>query len=100
MNNGRIYRLDNTIAAKEQIRVIAESARNSGKLSQFIDILKTAVNLLRNNPHGWGDPERRTKGGQGVVCHGTLRPVVFHFVIFEQVRSVLLYDIRLYADFP
>jgi hypothetical protein len=100
MNNGQHYRLDHTTATKEQIRFIAESVRKAGKLSQFIDILKKATHLLKNDPHGWGDPVRHTKGTDGVVCHGILRPVVFHFVIFEKVCSVLLYDVRLFAEFP
>jgi hypothetical protein len=35
----------------------------------------------------------------GVVCHGILRPVVFHYVIYEQVRGVVLLSIRVFADF-
>ncbi len=93
------YRLDHVIAAKEQIRAIAAIAKQAGKLRQFTDILKKAVHLLQADPHGWGDPEYRSASVDGLVCHGILRPVVFRYVIYEQVGGVVLLSVQLFTDF-
>ncbi len=93
------YRLDHVPAAKQQIRSIAASAKAAGKLSQFTEILKQAIHRLQVDPYGWGDPERRVDAGDGVVCHGILRPVVFHYVVYERVRGVVLLRVQLFAEF-
>jgi hypothetical protein len=93
------YHLDHVLTATEQIRSIAVSAKAAGKLPQFTEILKQAMHRLQTDPHGWGDPERRLDVPDGVVCHGILRPVVFHYVIYEQVNGVVLLSVQRFADF-
>jgi hypothetical protein len=93
------YRLEHSAGVKGQIQAIAEVADQAGKLSEFIAIMKKAVHLLGNDPHGWGDPAYRSAAVDAVVCHGILRPVRFRYVIYEQVKGVVLLDVRLFADF-
>jgi hypothetical protein len=93
------YHLDHLPAAKEHIRSIAASAKAAGKLPEFTEILKQAVQRLQTDPHGWGDPEHHLHVVDGVVCHGILRPMVFRYVIYEQVRGVVLLSVQCFADF-
>ncbi|MBY0523756.1 MAG: hypothetical protein K2R98_10180 [Gemmataceae bacterium] len=93
------YKLDHTVAAKEQIQSIAVFAAQAGKLPAFLAILKKAVLLMQMDPRGWGDPEYRSPIVEGVFCHGILRPVAFRYVVYEQVRGVVLLNVQVYADF-
>jgi hypothetical protein len=93
------YKLDHTVTAKEQIRSAAALATQAGKLPEFLAILKKAVLLMQTDPHGWGDPECRSRYVDGLLCHGIIRPVVFRYVVYEQVRSVVLRGVQIYADF-
>ncbi len=93
------YRVDHTVAAKEQIRASAAFADEAGKLPEFIAILKKALRLMQTDPIGWGEPEYRSKVADGVVCHGILRPVVFHYIVYEPIRSVVLLGVQIYAGF-
>jgi hypothetical protein len=93
------YRLDHMPAAMEQIQSVAAIARQAGKLARFTEVLRKAVELLRSDPHRWGDPLYRLKSVDGIVCQGVVSPVVFRFVIYEQVQAVVLLNVRLIADF-
>jgi hypothetical protein len=93
------YRLDHMPAAVAQIRSIAASAKAAGKLHHFTEIMKQVLYRLQTHPYDWGDPERRLNVGDGEVCHGILRPIVFRYVIYEQVRGVVLLSVQLFADF-
>lgn len=93
------YKVDHTVGAKEQIRSATALATQAGKLPEIIAILKKAVLLMQTDPIGWGEPEYRSKFVDDVFCHGILRPVVFHYVVFEQVQSVVLLGVQVYADF-
>jgi hypothetical protein len=93
------YKLDHAPLAKDQIRAIAAIAKKDANLKKFANIIKKAAHLLETDPHGWGDPEYHSKSVEGVVCHAILRPVVFRYVVYEQVRSVVLLNVQLFADF-
>jgi hypothetical protein len=93
------YRLDHVVAAKEQIASIAAIARTAGKFPELIDVLKKAVHFLQGDPHGWGDPERHLVGTDAVVSRGIVRPLVFRYVIYEQLHAVVLLSVQKYADF-
>ncbi len=80
----------------DAIKAVAVAA---GKLDQLTDLFKEGIRRLRTDPHGWGDPEYRSKYGNGLYCHGILRPLAFRFVIFEQIHGVLLLSVHLVTDF-
>lgn len=96
---GGKYKFDHTIVAKEQIRSIAAKAADTGKLQEFIAILKDGVRLMETDPQAWGDPEFRSKSGEGVIYHGIIRPVAFRYLVYAQIRAVVLLGVRLYAEF-
>src|SRR5437870_4430362 len=93
------YKVEPGIGVKEQIHTIAASAKQAGKYDDFIAIMEKAAHLLQTDPHGWGEPEYRSKHLDALFCHATIRPVAFRFVIYEQVRGVVLLSVRLFADF-
>jgi hypothetical protein len=95
----KLYKLDHGLGVKEQIQAIKAASKQTGKFSQFIDIMEKAGHLLQTDPHGWGDPEYRSKFVDGLYCHALLRPVAFRYVIYEQVRGVVLLSVHLYAEF-
>ena len=82
-----------------QIRSIGAIATKAGKLAQFIEIMKTALRQLETNSVGWGDPLYHTIVSSGVVCHRIARPVVFHFVVYESDRLVVLLEVRVIGEF-
>jgi hypothetical protein len=93
------YKIEHTIEAKAQIQAAAAIATQAGKLAEFVAILKKAVLRMQTDPNGWGDPEYRSTFIDGVCCHGIIRPVVFRYVVYEQIRSVVLLGVHVYADF-
>ena len=93
------YQLDQAQSASEQIRNIAAYAKTIGKTKDFARILRTAVQRMRNDPHQWGDPEFRAKTVDAVLCRGLVGPVVFRYVIYEQIHGVVLLSVKLYTDF-
>ena len=93
------YRFEYTDIAERQLREIRLRAKEAKKFDKFVAIVKKAIDSMRTDPHGWGDPEYRSKHVDALYCHGTIRPVVFHYVIFEQIRGVVLLTATLYADF-
>src|SRR5947209_3566173 len=93
------YRLEHLPSATKQIQSIAASTNPLGNLPVFQDILFEAIRRLKYDPHGWGDPAFHKLVGGGVVCHAILRPMVFYFVIYESLRSVVLLEVRQFADF-
>lgn len=93
------YNLDQGSDAKKQIRAIAAYAQTVGRSGELGRILRKALHLLQTDPHGWGDPVYRAKTVDAVACRGLIRPVVFRYVIYEQIGSVMLLSVRLFADF-
>ena len=93
------FKVDLGPGVKEQIEAIKPVAQQSGQLSQFIQILEKAYYLLKNDPHGWGDPAYRSKHVDAVYCHATIRPVAFRYVIYDAVRGVVLLSVRSFAEF-
>lgn len=57
------------------------------------------------SPHGrrWrnngGDPVYRAKTVDVVACRGIVRPLAFHYSVYEATRTVVLVSVRLFADF-
>ncbi len=101
MSDGQptLYKLQHGLGVKEQIQAISTTSKQTGKLRQLIGILEKAVHLLQTDPHEWGDPQYRSKFVDGLFCQALIRPVVFRYVIYEQVRSVVLLNVELFADF-
>jgi hypothetical protein len=93
------YKLDHAQNVTHQIRSILAIAKEDGKITKCADTMKKAVQLLQTDPHGWGDPEYHSKSSDGVVCHATLRPISFRYVVFEQAHAVVLLNVQLYAAF-
>ncbi len=93
------YKLEHIPQATQQIEAIAASAQEAGELPVFKQILLEAVRRLKDDPHGWGDPEFHKLVGGGIMCHGILRPIAFYYVIYESLRSVVLLEVRQFADF-
>ena len=91
--------LDHGLGVKIQIQAISAIAKQTGELSQFIGILEKAVHLLQTDPHGWGDPQYRSKFVDGLFCQALVWPVVFRYVIYEQIRAVVLLNVEFFADF-
>ncbi len=101
MSNGqpKSYKLDHAPGVPAQIDAIKKYSKQIGRFAKFIDIMEKAVDRLRNDPFAWGDPEYRSKHVEAIACHGINRPVVFRYVIYEQVRGVVLLSAKLYTDF-
>ena len=95
----KLYNLEPGPGVKEQIHAIAAASKQVGKLKRLIDILEKAAHLLQTDPHGWGDPQYRSKFVDGLHCQGLVPPVVFRYVIYEQVHAVVLLNVQLYGDF-
>ena len=53
---------------KGQIETIAEVADQEGKLSEFIDIIMKAVQLLHNDPHGWCEMHSVQRNAMNCGC--------------------------------
>lgn len=100
MNNGNNpYRVDTAAGVRAQVDAIKDAARIAGKLDQFVRLFKEGIRRLRTDPLGWGDPEYRSKYGSGLHCHGILRPLAFRFVVFDQIRGVLLLSVEQIAEY-
>ena len=99
MSGAQPYKIENGPGVLDQIKAIKHYSRHAGKYEQFIEIMEEALRRLQGGPHVWGDPEYRAKTVDAVACRGLIRPVVFRYVIYEQVRGVVLVSVRLYADF-
>jgi hypothetical protein len=93
------YQLDHGPAVAEQIQSIEGTAKQSGGLTQFADIMEKAIHMLRTDPKGWGDPEYRAKTVNGVMYHATIRPIAFRYAVYEEVRGVVLLRVRQFAEF-
>ena len=93
------YKLDQADDAKKQVRAIAAYTKTVGRSRELGRIMRKALHHLQTDPHGWGDPVYRAKTVDAVACRGLIRPVVFRYVIYEQIRTVILLSVRLYADF-
>jgi hypothetical protein len=93
------YKLDHAQPAKDQVRTIATYAKTIRRSRVLGRLMRKAMHLLQTDPHGWGDPQYRAKTVDAVACRGILPPLVFHYVIYEQTRSVVLSSVKLYADF-
>ena len=91
----KLYKLDPGPGVIEQIQAIKATAKQAGKFAAFIDTLEKAVLRLQSDPHGSGDPEYRSKHVDALYFHATFRPLAFRYVIFEQVRGVVLLSVRL-----
>jgi hypothetical protein len=97
--NGDRYKVEPGPGINDQINAIKAISKQAGKFERFIAILEDAMRRLEFDPHAWGDPVYRSKTVDAVACRGILPPIVFHYVIYEQVRSVMLLRVELYADF-
>lgn len=93
------YGFDYTGVAKTQLKDIAAVAKGAGMYDEFIRILKEAVERMKTDPQGWGDPEFHSRHVDALYCHAMIRPLCFRFVIFERARGVVLLSVRLYAEF-
>ena len=93
------YRVDYDPKVKEQIIAIKEAAIEAGRLREYVEILEQAVHFMRTDPHGWGDPEFRSKFVNGLYCHAMRWPVSFRYVIYEDVHGVVLLSLRQVAAF-
>ena len=93
------YKVDQGSDVNEQIQEIIAAARQAGKLGQVKEILKRAMDLLRIDPEGWGDPEYRAKTVAAIRYRGIIRPILFRYAVYEQTRSVVLLTVKQFADF-
>jgi hypothetical protein len=93
------YRIDHGANVPKQIRAIKATAKKKDRLGTFIDLMKEGLRRLETDPHGFGDPEFRSKQVDAVTCHALLRPLMLRYVIYEQEHGVVLLSIMLYADF-
>jgi len=93
------YKVDYLPGVTQQIQDGATFAKKSGRLAEYIKILKEAVRRLQTEPLGWGEPQYQYKAAGGVVCHGILRPVVVHFVVFEEMKIVMIMRVHVFARF-
>lgn len=41
----------------------------------------------------------RAKPDDAVACRGIVRPLAFHYSVYEATRTVVLVSVRLFADF-
>ena len=97
--NGSPYKVELGPEAKKAMNTIRAISKLSGKLNRFIAIMEDAVRRLESDPHHWGDPVYRAKAVEAVAYRAILRPVVFHYSVYETVRTVALVGVRLFADF-
>jgi hypothetical protein len=52
------------------------------------------IEPLEMQPLEWGDPERRTRGPGGLVCHGIRESLIVRFACYESERIVFLFEIE------
>jgi tetrahydromethanopterin S-methyltransferase subunit D len=72
MSNGSTqdYKLEYSDLAEKNINDLHSIAKHAGKGVHFVHAVIKAVNLMRTNPHGWGDPVYRAKTVDAVLCRG------------------------------
>jgi hypothetical protein len=97
--NGSPYKVELGPEAKKAINAIKSISEQSGKLDRFIAIMEDAIRRLESDPHHWGDPVYRAKTVEAVAYRAILRPVVFHYSVYETPRAVALVSVRLFAEF-
>lgn len=97
--NGNRYIVEPGPEIKNQIEAIKGIAKQSGKFKRFTAILEEAMRRLEFEPHAWGDPVYRSKTVDAVACRGIIRPIVFRFVIYEEIRKIILLSVEVFADF-
>jgi hypothetical protein len=61
-------------------------------LKTYVDALAEILDQLRARPLEWGDPLYKTKTPGGVVLRGVAYPLRIHYVVFESLNRVLIFD--------
>lgn len=87
------YRVDQLPRVLQQIRDLVAKARPFGLVTTLLKSLTSALDHLKSDPLGWGDPAYRTQTAGGIVCRGISRPIVVYYVVFESSKSVIVLDI-------
>ena len=92
------YRVDLTGPAKQQMRELIANAAAGSARQKVQDTLLAIISRLEKGPHGWGDPERRTRLEGGLVYHAIERPFIVWYVVFEPRKVVWLLEVRDLTD--
>lgn len=87
------YTISHTQEAAEQIRELGREAQRSGHWLSYRKAWEAIVTKLQSAPREWGDPIRHAEHPDGIMYRGILRPLVVHYVLFEQARKVLVYEV-------
>jgi hypothetical protein len=82
--------VDRLSIVDEQIEQLFLQAKSRQTKRTLIETLRTIHHDLMERPLEVGDPAFRTKKEGGVVCHRIVRPLVVHFVVFENEKIVCI----------
>ena len=93
------YKIEHGPDVPKQIQAIKLIAEQAGKYQQFVETMEESLRRLQADPHGWADPLYHSKHVDAIACRGLIRPLVFHYVIYEEAHGVVLLSVRLYATF-
>lgn len=87
------YRVDATPKVKQQIQELRKLAKHRGMVGNYVSALRKLVDALEQAPLDWGDPQYRTQQQGGLVCQGISNPLLVHYAVYEQEKSVLIIDL-------
>lgn len=93
------YKIDQSTGVLEQIGAIKAIAKKEGQFAKLVAIMKEAIRRLEMDPHGWGDPQYKAKTVDAVAYRGILWPVVFEYVVYDQIHGVVVKKIKLVDQF-
>ena len=94
------YQVGRLAVVNEQIRQIAQRAKQLGLRQEIEDALLAVVAKLETEALTWGDPQHATRHPGGLVLRGLHFPLIVRYAAFERERSVILLDPRVFPGHP
>jgi|SRR5579884_2978303 len=94
------YKVGRLAVVNEQIREIAQRAELLGRRQEIEDTLLAVVAKLETEPLTWGDPQYAPRHPGGLVLRGLHFPLIVRYAAFEQERTVIILDLRVFPGHP
>ena len=79
---------------KDRFEWLGRKALARGLREPVEKAMRSILTRMAGDPRNWGDPKFASRTQGGTVYTGYFLPVIVHYVVFEELKLVWLYDIR------
>ncbi len=93
-DQGGPFLITQSAQAIVQTRELGRKAAKLDIRGVYLDTMLEVLRRLTTEPLEWGDPEGRTRKKGGMYCHGVLPPLIVNFVVYEEEKVVLIWQVR------